>query len=433
MPLPNNNMQQQQHMPPPRAAPSSTILLTDMPSFLHTNRALRDLIYPCGSARHIAFHPPPPKDNHNSNINSNKNSDAEDKEKEPTITTFAALVTMSHGDGALKLLCACRQMKIMILEEASMKDKYSSMAFHMVPTNPNIPMPPLQIDEKTSKILGERLSQHFVNASSARNKTTTATTSAQSTNNTSMNTTATATTDDTPTTDTNNNNDDGVKMDVDKLAAAAGGAAYDEDIDPLNTPQVLAAVKAFRSQLDQTQTTQKKRRGELVDQKVAAAKERLREVVAEERKNPPQQQPPPPAIGAPPPMAVGLPPPPLPGGVPPPLPTGLPPPPPGGAGDEPNAKRVKLSSAPKMEPTSTFPALPDNYSAPLRAFVAQQIKQYMGEEEATLIDFLVKLVTTPTTTVAKLLEELQPVLEEDAPVVAQELWNQVHELLQQQQ
>jgi PWI domain len=55
--------------------------------------------------------------------------------------------------------------------------------------------------------------------------------------------------------------------------------------------------------------------------------------------------------------------------------------------------------------------------------VASQIKQYMGEEEATIIDFLFKLVTTQTT-VTKLLEE-------DAPVFAQELWVKVHELQQQ--
>ena len=420
-------------MPPPRAAPSTTVLLTNMPAFLHTNRSLRDLIYPCGSARHIAFHPPPPKD---SNKDSSKD-DNKDKER-----TFAALVTMSHADGALKLLCACRQMKALLLEESSMKDKYSSMGFHMVPTgDPNIPMPPLQIDEKTAAVLGERLSQHFVSASSAdsiiNNSSNASRTPVVSKPTEEGSSTATA-----PAAPADNNNDDDnddeSKMDVDKLAAAAGGAAvYDEDIDPLNTPEVLAAVKAFRSQLDQTQSTQKKRRGEIVEQKVKAAKERLRDIVAQERQNPA----PPMMNMMAPPLPSALPPPPLPGGGPPPLPTGLPPPPPPPPGDDKRplddaadggpAKRAKLA-APPMDPTASFPALPSTPAVqePLRAFLASQIKQYMGEEEATLMDFLYKQVTrSPATTVAKLLEELQPVLEEDAPVFAQELWNKVHELL----
>ena len=37
-----------------------------------------------------------------------------------------------------------------------------------------------------------------------------------------------------------------VKIDVSKVAAAAGGGEYDEEDDPLNAPEVLAAVAAFR-------------------------------------------------------------------------------------------------------------------------------------------------------------------------------------------
>ena len=53
----------------------------------------------------------------------------------------------------------------------------------------------------------------------------------------------------------------------------------------------------------------------------------------------------------------------------------------------------------------------------------------MGEEEGTLIDFLLKLVTSQGT-VSKLLEELQEVLEEDANKFAQELWSFTHGLLE---
>ena len=101
---------------------------------------------------------------------------------------------------------------------------------------------------------------------------------------------------------------------------------------------------------------------------------------------------------------------------------------------EPPTKRPRTSDAaepaPVMESTASFPSLPPSVHDILRAFVASQIKHYMGEEEATLVDFLFKLVITQTT-VAKLMDELQPVLEEDAPVFAQELWAKVHELMQQ--
>ena len=104
--------------------------------------------------------------------------------------------------------------------------------------------------------------------------------------------------------------------------------------------------------------------------------------------------------------------------------------------DNRDSKRAK--TVPPMDPTASFPALsPPGTDADattaaaatlLRTFIANQIKHYMGEEEVTLIDFLYQQVMSRVT-VSKLLEELQPVLEEDAPVFAQELWNKVHELL----
>ncbi|CAB9531546.1 expressed unknown protein [Seminavis robusta] len=375
--LPLPGMKPKPVVPPPRVTLSTAVLLNNMPYFLHSNRSLRDVIYPCGSARNIAFHPTPPKDD----VEVNKDQ------------TFTALVTMSHPDGALKLLCACREMKTLLLEGAEEKNKpaYEKMNFHMVPNDPKIPMPPLKIDEQTAKILGERLSQQFINHVTRSNNPRPADLTA---NNNQA------------------NRDRG--LDMEKLAAAAGGG-YDDDIDPLNTPQVIAAVKAFRTKLDETQSTQKRRRAEIVKQKVQAAKERLRPLVEEERNKPR--------------VPANLPPPPM---LPPPMPEGLPPPPPPGlAVPPPPAKRARVAELPSMEPTATFPELPAAAHDTLRAFVSSQIKQYMGEEEATLIDFLLKLVLDPQTTVAKLMEELQPVLEEDAPVFAQELWKKVHELQQQ--
>jgi inosine/xanthosine triphosphate pyrophosphatase family protein len=60
----------------------------------------------------------------------------------------------------------------------------------------------------------------------------------------------------------------------------------------------------------------------------------------------------------------------------------------------PQAKRIKI------DPTV------------LRDFVAQQIKQLLGEEEATLIDFILNHVSADKP-LAALQEELKPVLEED--------------------
>ena len=53
-----------------------------------------------------------------------------------------------------------------------------------------------------------------------------------------------------------NDDDEPKHLDTDKVAAAAGGA-YDADEDPLNAPNVLAAVKEFRRKLDKTHGNQK--------------------------------------------------------------------------------------------------------------------------------------------------------------------------------
>jgi hypothetical protein len=65
------------------------------------------------------------------------------------------------------------------------------------------------------------------------------------------------------------------------------------------------------------------------------------------------------------------------------------------------------------------------FSAPqdlqeLRSFIASQIQELLGEEETTLIDFCVKHVVEEKS-VASLEEELQVVLEEDAPAFVESL------------
>jgi len=59
-----------------------------------------------------------------------------------------------------------------------------------------------------------------------------------------------------------------LKMDKDKIAAAAGGAGYDEEADPLNAPDVIAAVLAFKRQLEDQNAKGKKRRVGIITERM---------------------------------------------------------------------------------------------------------------------------------------------------------------------
>ena len=48
------------------------------------------------------------------------------------------------------------------------------------------------------------------------------------------------------------------KLNVSKIAAAAGGVVYDEEADPLNAPEVLEAVAMFKKRLEQKGVAQKR-------------------------------------------------------------------------------------------------------------------------------------------------------------------------------
>ncbi|KAL7534178.1 hypothetical protein ACHAWF_004743, partial [Thalassiosira exigua] len=58
------------------------------------------------------------------------------------------------------------------------------------------------------------------------------------------------------------------KVDVAKAAAAAGGGAYDEEADPLNAPDVVRAVLAFKRRLEDQNVRGKRRRVDVVTEKV---------------------------------------------------------------------------------------------------------------------------------------------------------------------
>lgn len=87
--------------------------------------------------------------------------------------------------------------------------------------------------------------------------------------------------------DTANSNDDGIggfKLDKAKIAAAAGGVAgYDEEADPLNAPEVIKAVLAFKRQLEQQNVKGKKRRIEIVSEKMGMKVKELLERGRRER------------------------------------------------------------------------------------------------------------------------------------------------------
>jgi hypothetical protein len=368
---------------------TTTLLLTQVPSFLHSSKSLREWLYPCGLARNAVFYP-------------KKKGDEElSSTKKCTV-----LVTMSHPDGAIRFLGSFKKFT------SRLDDRYNQIQAYMVPASPDMPLPPPLLDEETQATLGEKLWQNFVSLESPDSKTAL---------------------------------DETHKLDVSKVAAAAGGGNYDADEDPLNAPQVLKAVKAFRIKLDKSQTFQQKKRKEMVYQKLAGMKSRVKEMMKEEKQRPaivpPPLLPPPGTAGLPPPPpppgTVGLPPPPPPPGA-----AGLPQPPVGDSGkrgrsnlpawmteqqqqsDGPASKKAKTGDYPAIFP----PISPSTYTQ-LRDYLRQQVREVLGEEEATLIDFLYNHIIQGKAT-SELLQELQMVLEEEANNFLKSLWNKVYELQQ---
>ncbi|KAL7500082.1 hypothetical protein ACHAWT_009044 [Skeletonema menzelii] len=69
---------------------------------------------------------------------------------------------------------------------------------------------------------------------------------------------------------TGDNTDDnhGLKLDKDKIAAAAGGA-YDEDADPLNAPDVVNAVLEFKRKLETRDVTSRRRRVDIITDRMS--------------------------------------------------------------------------------------------------------------------------------------------------------------------
>jgi len=311
------------------------------------------------------------------------------------------------------------------------------------------------------------------------------------------------------TNNTNAPDDDGIgnfKMDMAKIKAAAGGVSgYDEDADPLNAPEVIKCVVQFKRRLEDQNFKGKKRRVEIINDRMSKKVKELIEQGRKEREakkmallkqrkegsvqQPPQQEMAPPPPPPPPPVEAandtgrrGV--------------SNLPawmtkkdgddtkangdttegdqataaPPAaasngveegeskkrkfvPSEANRDINVRKQKLDmveggkslseiraaneAADKeqqqqqgavstfvvettkediLAPMSKFPTLPSSSAAAtLKKFVTSQIVEFLGEEESSLIDFIMKeLQKEGGCTTTSLLEEMKQVLDEDA-------------------
>ena len=343
---------------PPRPTslpPSNVVLLTGIPN--HLQPCLANWILPCGPARTILWYPKAQLD-----------ETALDKGK-----SSMALVTMMHGDGAWKLVHTIGALK-----------GVSDLKAHMVPASPDIPLPPIVLDDLVAKPLQEQMLasfENFKNGNIEKHKEQ-----------------------EPPV---------ALLLDTQKVAAAAGGHNYDEDADPLNAPAVLQAVKDFRTSLQKTSTVQHSRRMALVQERLEKAVHALQ--------NP--APPPLPTTTGVPPLTTGLPP-------PPPLP---PPPQPTPTTTETDSGKRGQSNLPAWMTTAQQQQPPAKKAKRaidpilLRDYVAKQIMHYMGVEEATLIDFCVKHVLEEKP-LEGLTQELQPVLEEDTGAFVSALQTKMKEL-----
>ena len=458
-------------LPPTAAASTSQVLLVNVPACLHSVRAIRDWIVACGSARSVLFVPPPPpppppsgeEDDNNNNYNNNKTAD-ESKSKRIT-----ALLIMSHADAALRVVMGVKELKKMIPaeqnEETTRCELLSHVQAHLVPTHPDIPLPPPFMDAGTVKLLAEKMLLTFQAYQSGEKQTNAMPTS--------MHHFGTA------------NDNSGPANEQNATAASSKPSIYQEEdtsgvmIDPMSSPQVMEAVKAFRRRLERLQGSKATRRKELVKRKIEQMTPIIRQHMEQEKRDMQQQQlsqpPPPPPPGAlpPPPLPpppVALPPPPLPGSLPPP-PLPLPPQPASAAAaaaaprgrsnlpawmttaakttasqgldaaantatvDEPANKRPKVDTTDSTNSTiatltTPFPTVPESHRDLLRQHLSQQIQTYLGEEEASLVDFCFQLVTTPGHSPATVFSQLQDVLDEDAPAFLDSMWNKILELQQ---
>jgi hypothetical protein len=82
-----------------------------------------------------------------------------------------------------------------------------------------------------------------------------------------------------------------------------------------------------------------------------------------------------------------------------------------------------------LKPAVTFPPVPAGAVARMRQYVTDQIVELLGEAEDSMIGFVLGALTAPTSPggclVSSLLEEMQPVLDEDAEDFVVDLYRTV--------
>ena len=63
---------------------------------------------------------------------------------------------MSHADGAIKLLGSFKRFV------SRLDARYNQIQAYMVPASPDIPLPPPLLDEETQEVLGQKLWDYFI-------------------------------------------------------------------------------------------------------------------------------------------------------------------------------------------------------------------------------------------------------------------------------
>uniref|UniRef100_A0A6U5LJJ4 PWI domain-containing protein n=1 Tax=Corethron hystrix TaxID=216773 RepID=A0A6U5LJJ4_9STRA len=256
-------------------------------------------------------------------------------------------------------------------------------------------------------------------------------------------------------------------LDANKVAAAAGGQ-YDEEEDPLNAPEVLEAVANFKKNIEEQHAASRKKRAEEVRKRVRDRMKWAHDQATAARR-PLEQNPPASAAseGAPPPppqsesgdaanptkdsgrRGISN------------LPAWMTK---DGGADEKSLKRPLATSAdgfvglsdrrrPRLEGVEGVAAIRAaneaadaaaaivasataagsgeavpweeverlNLAASLRPWVSGKIEEYLGEREETMIDFVMDQVRKRCKR-EDILEEMRPVLDEDADVFVTDLW-----------
>ena len=304
-----------QHMNP------TTVILTHVPQFLCQSRNLRDLIHPCGSCRSVIIS----YGNRPYDTNSSTQKTKDPIEQNLTV----AVVKMAHSSGAFYLCrnweAACRNLnqdsfKKDSNKKISNKEKVVMKAFLLASNSEHSPLRPCtnEYDASCMESMYEglwgnnyengiiissiddemvvKLTEAFT-AIRMRQASLDSNNGAESISDfgkdlipsssiASSEVIATEIVEEEK--ELEGVTQTAIKLDVSKVAAAAGGGAYDEDVDPLNAPVVLQAVARFKIKLEERDATNKKKRMEFINARlkgeVAKSKLKLKEKKIEEEK-----------------------------------------------------------------------------------------------------------------------------------------------------